>query len=69
LQAEIRGDDLVAWIDGRVVWIGRLPRAARKLSGLPGIRSDNVEMDIERFSAPATVTPASDAPPRCRKDP
>ena len=29
LRAEIVGDELFAWIDGKLLWQGRLPEAAR----------------------------------------
>ncbi len=47
LQAEIDGDDLVAWADGKVVWQGRLGGQAGELVGPVGIRADNVQADVE----------------------
>jgi hypothetical protein len=46
LRAEIAGDALTAWIDGRVTWQGRLPDEARELAGPAGLRSDNLAYDI-----------------------
>jgi hypothetical protein len=46
LHAEIAGDALTAWIDGRVAWQGKLPDEARDLAGPAGLRSDNLAYDI-----------------------
>ena len=51
LRAEIVGDDLTAWIDGRVAWHGALPSEARALVGPAGLRSDNVALDNVALSA------------------
>ena len=51
LQAEIVDSDLFAWVDGKVVWQGRLPEAVRLLAGASGFRSDNVVFDLVRFAA------------------
>jgi hypothetical protein len=53
LAAQIIDDELVATIDGRVAWRGRLPPQARELHGPAGLRSDNVAFDILEFAAPA----------------
>jgi hypothetical protein len=53
LQAEIRGDELTAWIDGAVVWHGVLPDAARDLRGPAGLRTDNVVIDAVLMASPA----------------
>jgi hypothetical protein len=53
LRAEIVGDDLFAWIDGKLLFQGRLPESARSLEGPAGIRSDNVQLDIVELAAPA----------------
>jgi hypothetical protein len=45
LRASIRGDELRAWIDDRLVWQGALPEAARELAGPAGLRTDNVRLD------------------------
>jgi hypothetical protein len=45
LRAEIVGDELTAWIDGRVAWHGELPAEARALVGPAGLRSDNVALE------------------------
>lgn len=55
LRAEIRGDELLAWIDGGLAWQGRLPDEARELAGPAGLRTDNVKLDrVELAVAPAT---------------
>jgi hypothetical protein len=51
LRAEILGDELTAWIDGRVAWHGTLPAEARALAGPAGLRSDNVMLDGVALSA------------------
>lgn len=53
LRAEIRGDELVAWIDGEVAWTGTLPLVARELDGFAGFRTDNVRIDIVSLTAPS----------------
>jgi len=53
LRAEIRGDDLYAWIDGSLAWQGRLPEEARELAGPAGLRTDNVKLDQLELAAPA----------------
>jgi len=52
LRAEIRGDDLYAWIDGALAWRGRLPDEARDLAGPAGLRTDNVKLDALELAAP-----------------
>ena len=64
LQAEIVDDNLTAWIDGIVVWTGTLPSSARELRGPVGIRSDNVELELQ-LSAPLAANPIA----RCVHDP
>ena len=61
LRAEIRGDDLFAWIDRDLVWSGALPHAARSLAGPVGFRSDNVELELTSLAA----APGGDA--TCRR--
>ncbi len=53
LRAEIAGDLLTAWIDGRVSWQGKLPDDARELAGPAGLRSDNLAYDIAALSVDA----------------
>jgi len=53
LRAEIRGDELAAYVDDKRVWRGTLPASARELRGPAGIRSDNLAFDLVSFSAPA----------------
>lgn len=64
LQAEIVDDNLTAWIDGNLVWTGTLPGVARELQGPVGIRSDNVELELELSASLATEPIA-----RCVHDP
>ena len=45
LRAEIRGDELYAWIDGQLAWEGRLPEEARAFAGPAGLRTDNVKLE------------------------
>lgn len=52
MQAAITGDELLAWVDGKLAWRGRLPAAARNLSGPSGIRSDNIAFDVAGVWAP-----------------
>ena len=52
LRAEIVHDDLFAWIDGKLLFQGRLPESARSIQGPAGIRSDNVQLDIVELAAP-----------------
>jgi len=66
LQAEISNDELLAWIDGQLVWRGQLPDEARSISGPSGFRSDNVSYTIVAISAPVGQTGA--AVPRCVSD-
>jgi hypothetical protein len=47
LQAEIHGDALTAWVDGKVAWEGTLTSDARDLSGPAGLRADNMQLDAE----------------------
>jgi hypothetical protein len=51
LRAEIVGDALTAWVDGKVAWHGILPEEARALVGPAGLRSDNVALDDVALSA------------------
>jgi hypothetical protein len=51
LHAELTRDELLAWIDGALVWRGPLPAAARDLAGPAGLRSDNVRFNLVSFSA------------------
>jgi hypothetical protein len=57
LRAEIRGDQLDAWIDGELAWHGRLPDEARELSGPAGLRTDNVRLESIELAAPRADTP------------
>jgi hypothetical protein len=58
LRAEIRGDDLTAWIDGAVAWQGKLPEEARALAGPAGLRTDNVKIEALQLHAPRGDTNA-----------
>lgn len=53
LRAEIVGDELFAWIDGKLLWQSRLPESARVIRGPAGIRSDNVQFDIVELATAA----------------
>lgn len=53
MRAEIVGDELFAWIDGKLLWQSRLPESARLIHGPAGIRSDNVQFDIVELAAAA----------------
>ena len=69
LAAEIKGDDLTAWIDGQVAWRGRLPESARTLNGRAGIRSDNLAFTIKRFTAaPGKPEPVDAKHQRCHNE-
>jgi hypothetical protein len=57
LHADIRGDELQAWIDGKLAWRGRLPDEARELSGPAGLRTDNVQLAAFELAAPPADTP------------
>jgi hypothetical protein len=58
LRAEIRGDELTAWIDGEVVWQGRLPDEARAFAGPVGLRTDNVKIEALALHAAKGDGPA-----------
>lgn len=47
LRAELEGDSLVAWADGKVVWEGRLDASAFAFDGPLGFRTDNGRFEIE----------------------
>jgi hypothetical protein len=64
LRAEIVGDELSAWIDGRLSWHGRLPDEARALSGPAGLRTDNLRLDRVELSAAAH---GSGPAPACKR--
>jgi len=53
LSAEIQGNTLRAWINGKLVWQGQLPASAAQLSGPAGFRSDNVQWTLLDFDAGA----------------
>ncbi len=57
LQAEIRGDELLAWVDNRLMWTGRLGAAAEGLAGPAGFRSDNVAANLDLMIASGASTP------------
>ncbi len=61
LRAEIRGDALTAWIDGKVAWQGTLPQAARELAGPPGVRSDDLAFQIVDLEVDARQGPDVEA--------
>ncbi len=51
IRAEIRGDELHAWIDGQLAWQGRLPDEARDIAGPAGLRTDNVRLEALELHA------------------
>ena len=55
LRAEIHGDRLVAFIDGKEAWSGRLPRSQADFRGPAGIRSDNI---AHQFAVRAPLEPS-----------
>jgi hypothetical protein len=69
LAAEIKGDELTTWIDGKLAWRGRLPESARTLSGRAGLRSDNLAYTINKFTgAPGAPVPADAKHQRCHNE-
>jgi hypothetical protein len=66
VRAEIVGSELFAWIDGRLLWQGRLPDAARSLRGPAGVRSDNVRFDLIELAAARADSPSAAAP--CKRE-
>jgi hypothetical protein len=58
LQAEIVGDELIAWVDDKAVWRGKLDKRVRQFRGPAGLRSDNAVFEIEEFSAPVRLAKA-----------
>ena len=69
LRAEIVGDELFAWIDGRLAFQGRLPDAARSLTGPAGLRSDNIAFDLVELAAPKQAAPVGGSKlPTCKRD-
>jgi hypothetical protein len=58
LRAEIRGDELLAWIDGQLAWQGRLPDEAHAFTGPAGLRTDNVRLEGVELHAPRGGGPA-----------
>ena len=58
LAAYIDGDELVASVDGEMVWRGKLPKGARSLVGPAGLRSDNVRFDGQLLADGDFSTPA-----------
>lgn len=57
LRAEIVGDELFAWVDGALIWQGRLPVQAALIAGPAGLRSDNVALANLELSAPRRIGP------------
>lgn len=53
LRAEIAGDAILAWVDDKLVWRGKLPADARDLTGPAGIRSDNLAFELTSVSVDA----------------
>jgi hypothetical protein len=46
LRANLSGETLEVFVDGRSRWRGRLPEAAASLQGPVGLRSDNARFDV-----------------------
>ena len=67
LRGEIVGDNLFAWIDGHLMFQGRLPDYARTISGPAGVRSDNVKFDLVELATPQMPARAKSAPP-CKRE-
>ncbi len=59
LQAELRGSELIAWIDGTLAWRGVLPAKAAQLHGPAGVRSDNLVYSLDAFEAATTTAPVT----------
>lgn len=53
LRAEIAGDAILAWVDDKLVWRGKLPDEARELTGPAGLRSDNFAFELTSVSVDA----------------
>ena len=68
LRAEIIGNDVYAWLDGKLAFQGRLPEAARALAGPAGVRSDNVAFDLVELAAPKSASDADAKPPACKRE-
>lgn len=66
IDAQINQGELIAWINGQLVWRGYLPGEASYISGPSGIRSDNLAYTITALRAP--TGPMTAAPPRCVTD-
>lgn len=66
LRAEIVGDDIFAWVDGKLLFQGRLPASARAIRGPAGMRSDNVAFDLVELAAPKPA--ASGGAPACKRE-
>jgi hypothetical protein len=59
LRAEIVDDRLIAWVDNQVVWEGALPADARDLAGPPGLRSDNLDVELLALATDARLPETS----------
>lgn len=57
LRAEIVGGDLFAWVDGALIWQGRLPEQAALIVGPAGLRSDNVALANLELAVPRRIGP------------
>jgi hypothetical protein len=58
LQAEIAGNELLAWIDGELAWRGDLPAEVKDITGPSGFRSDNLAYEVNGVAAPTGSTGA-----------
>ena len=66
MYVQIYADELYTWVDGQLVWRGRLPQEVRRVAGPAGIRSDNVAYRV--LSMWATRGQNDTAVPRCLTD-
>ena len=65
LQVQLRDAELRAFIDGKIVWQGRLGPQVATLAGPAGVRSDNARMQFTLWTDTATRTLPSPLP-QCR---
>jgi hypothetical protein len=61
LQAEIKGQELRALVDGKLVWQGLLDSTAASLKGPVGVRTDNAHLEFQLIAKGASASGA-----RCR---
>jgi len=61
LRGEIRGRELRAYVDGRLVWFGLLDATAAALKGPVGVRTDNAHLEFQLIAKGSSASGA-----RCR---